>query len=103
MTKENDNAKPAKPGSDMEILEDIRDRLYNGLIGAEPKTKVGDLVKVIGLKNRLTVSGKYEKKFWDMIDNIRDKKRGRKNEDNGGQAIRKRKQKSRITTNAPEE
>ncbi|UCD16385.1 MAG: hypothetical protein JSV44_07925 [Candidatus Zixiibacteriota bacterium] len=56
---------------DIEILERLRDDLYQAIMDNEPNAKVGDLVKVIELKRKLTVSGKAEKKFWDMINSIR--------------------------------
>ena len=58
---------------DLEILEDLKNRLYQAIINDEPIPKVGDLLKVIEMKNKLSVSGKAEKKFWEMIDRIRRK------------------------------
>ena len=35
------------------------------------QSKVGDLLKVIELKRKLSVEGKGEKKFWDMVNKLR--------------------------------
>lgn len=65
---------------DLEILEDLKIRLYQAIINNETPPKVGDLLKVMEMKNKLSVSGKAEKKFWDMINRIREKELSRKNE-----------------------
>jgi len=56
---------------DLEILEDLKNMIYEAIKGNESQPKVGDLLKVIELKRKLAVSGKAEKKFWDMINSIR--------------------------------
>ncbi len=56
---------------DLEILEDLKEKLYGAILNDEPPPKVGDLLKVIEMKNKLSVTAKAEKKFWDMIDEIR--------------------------------
>lgn len=58
--------------SDLEILEDLKERLYQAIINNDAQPKVGDLLKVIEMKNKLSVSGKAEKKFWDLINKIRE-------------------------------
>lgn len=55
--------------SDLEMLEDLKQKIHKGL--KEKDFKVGDLLKVIEMKNKLSVTGKAEKKFWDMIDELR--------------------------------
>lgn len=60
--------------SDLEMLEKIRQKVYEGLQKEGPQKegyKIGDLLKVIEMKNKLSVTGKAEKKFWDMIDELR--------------------------------
>jgi len=66
--------------NDLDILEDLKARLYQEIINSEPPLKVGDLLKVIEMKNKLSVSGKAEKKFWDMINKIREKELSPKSE-----------------------
>jgi hypothetical protein len=56
---------------DLEILEDLKEKLYGAILNDTPLPKVGDLLKVIEMKNKLSVTAKAEKKFWDMIDEIR--------------------------------
>ncbi len=68
--------------NDLDILEELKILLYDAIKNNnknenneknEKQVKVGDLLKVIELKNKLSVAGKGEKKFWEMIDKIRDK------------------------------
>jgi hypothetical protein len=56
---------------DLDILEDLRNKLYEAINMNESQTKVGDLLKVIELKRKLSVEGKGEKRFWDMVNKIR--------------------------------
>ncbi len=57
---------------DLQILEDVRNTLHKIFKNNPEKTKVGDLLKVIELKKRLSVSGSGEKKFWEMINKLRE-------------------------------
>ncbi|HHI02899.1 MAG TPA: hypothetical protein ENL22_05215 [candidate division Zixibacteria bacterium] len=56
---------------DLDILEDLKTRLYDAIKNDDSKTKVGDLLKIIELKRKLSVAGKGEKKFWAMVDKLR--------------------------------
>jgi hypothetical protein len=56
---------------DLEILEDLKQELYEKIKNDKTQVKVGDLLKVIEMKNKLSVTGKAEKKFWEMINKIR--------------------------------
>ncbi len=58
--------------SDLEILEYLKNELFKEFKGDKTKVKVGDLLKVIEMKNKLSVTGKTEKKFWEMINKIRE-------------------------------
>ncbi|MEW5923764.1 MAG: hypothetical protein AB1746_07240 [Candidatus Zixiibacteriota bacterium] len=58
-----------KKMSDLEMLEDLKHKIHEGL--EKKGYKVGDLLKVIEMKNKLSVTGKAEKKFWNMIDELR--------------------------------
>ncbi len=67
--------------SDLEMLEALRNRIYEAITKNEPLPKVGELLKIIEMKNKLTVAGKAEKKFWDMINTLREEKLGGKSKD----------------------
>lgn len=56
---------------DLDILEDLKRKIYAAIKTGEPQPKVGDLLKVIELKRKLSVEGKGEKKFWEMVNKIR--------------------------------
>jgi hypothetical protein len=58
--------------SDLEILEYIKNELFHEFMENKTNVKVGDLLKVIEMKNKLSVTGKAEKKFWEMINKIRE-------------------------------
>lgn len=59
--------------NDLDILEDLKQQLYTAIKNNEPQPKVGDLLKVIEMKNKLSIAGRGEKKFWEMIDMVRRK------------------------------
>ena len=61
-----------KPLNDLQILENVRNKLYEIFDNNPEKMKVGDLLKVIELKKKLSVSGSGEKKFWEMINKLRE-------------------------------
>ena len=60
-----------KPRDDLDILEDLKKKIYDALDVKKNPPKVGDLLKVIEMKSKLSVTGKAEKKFWEMINKIR--------------------------------
>jgi hypothetical protein len=64
--------------NDLDILEELKTLIYKKIINDKQSPKVGDLLKIIEMKNKLTVSGKAEKKFWDMINQVREKELSRK-------------------------
>jgi hypothetical protein len=64
---------------DLEILEDLKNRLYSAILNDEPQPKVGDLLKVIEMKRKLSVEGRGEKKFWAMVNKLREKELSREN------------------------
>ncbi|MFH2036804.1 MAG: hypothetical protein ABIJ45_10410 [Candidatus Zixiibacteriota bacterium] len=59
--------------SDVEILEKVRNKLFETFENENNNAKVGDLLKVIELKNKLSISGQAEKEFWALIDEVRQK------------------------------
>ncbi len=56
---------------DLEMLDEIRNELYKKIKNEMEKPKVGDLLRVIEMKQKLSVEGKGEKKFWEMVNRIR--------------------------------
>ncbi len=57
---------------DLDVLEYIKNKLYEEFKSGNNKVKVGDLLKVMEMKNKLSVTGKAEKIFWEMINKIRE-------------------------------
>ena len=54
------------------MLDDLIARCWRGLKERiEDDAKVGDLIKMIELKRKLTPADSDQKKFWRMLDNIR--------------------------------
>ena len=58
---------------DLEVIETVKRTLYDSFRDEKKRKdiKIGDLLKVIEMKNKLSVAGKAEKKFWEMIDDLR--------------------------------
>ncbi len=56
---------------DIDILEDLESRIYSAIVNDEQPPKVGELLKVIEMKRKLSVEGKAEKIFWDMVNQLR--------------------------------
>ena len=61
-----------KSSDDLTMLDDLIARCWRGLKDRiEDDAKVGDLIKMIELKRKLTPADSDQKKFWRMLDNIR--------------------------------
>ena len=56
---------------DVEILENLKKILYEEITANKKPAKVGDLLKVIDMRRKISAEGKGEKKFWEMVDRIR--------------------------------
>jgi hypothetical protein len=56
---------------DFNLLEELKQKLYHQLPPDLNGYKIGDLLKVIELKNKLAATGTAERKFWLMIDELR--------------------------------
>ncbi len=69
--KSNSDGQDEKKTDDLDILEDLKKRIYDAIKNNTSQPKVGDLLKVIELKRKLSVEGKGEKKFWDMVNKLR--------------------------------
>ena len=60
-----------KPG-DVQILDDLISKFYSQIKDKKlQEVKLGDLLKMIETKRKLTPQGGDQKEFWKMIDNIR--------------------------------
>jgi len=57
--------------TDLEILEKLKAKYYDALVSGIENPRVTDLLRIIEMKNKLTVAGSAEKKFWDLIDRLR--------------------------------
>ncbi len=57
---------------DLEILEQVKIKLYEKFRSDVENAKVGDLLKIIELQKKLSLSSPNEKKFWEMIKGIRE-------------------------------
>lgn len=61
----------AKP-RDVQILDDLINKFYNEIKNKDlQEVKLGDLLKMIETRRKLTPQGGDQKDFWKMIDNIR--------------------------------
>jgi hypothetical protein len=67
----NSSRTPEDKLDDIDILEDLKNRIYSAIVNDEQPPRVGELLKVIEMKRKLSVEGKAEKKFWDMVNQIR--------------------------------
>jgi len=56
---------------DLGMLKSIRDDMYDKLKKEMEKPKVGDLLRVIEMKQKLSVQDQGEKKFWEMVNRVR--------------------------------
>jgi hypothetical protein len=56
----------------LEILEMIIKKFDDDFAGNIEKIKIGDLLKVIELKEKLSVTGTAERTFWKMINKLRE-------------------------------
>lgn len=56
-----------------ELFERIKAKFVEQLRKNEIKLKVGDIVKIIELQKKLTEDSGAEDKFWEMIEQIRQK------------------------------
>jgi flagellar motility protein MotE (MotC chaperone) len=69
--------------SDLEILQEIQDEIYERLKSSDYQPKVADLIKVLDekLKLRMRLSEDGKKAFWDLIEQIRSEELGGDDED----------------------
>ena len=67
-------AEPAEPIVGLDVLDDLIKSSYEKLkVSMEQEPKLGDLIKMIELRHKLTPSASAQKEFWKMLDRIRGK------------------------------
>lgn len=64
--------------TDLEILQEIQDEIYERLKSGDYQPKVADLIKVLDekLKLKMRLSDDGKKAFWDLIEQIRSEELG---------------------------
>ena len=60
-----------KRPSDLEVLEEIQDKIIDELRNKEINPKVGDLLKALELKMKLQLPEEEKKKIWELIEQLR--------------------------------
>jgi len=57
---------------DLQMLDVLIEKGYQALVKQETvEIKLGELIKMIETRRKLTPQGGDQKKFWEMIDNLR--------------------------------
>ena len=57
--------------SDKKLLDFIKDEIEKQVRSGKIKLKVGDLLKILELQNKLSKDSSAEEKFWEMLEKIR--------------------------------
>lgn len=60
-----------KRPSDLEVLEEIQDKIIEELRNKEINPKVGDLLKALELKMKLRLPEEEKQKIWELIEQLR--------------------------------
>ena len=60
-----------KRPSDLEVLEEIQDKIIEELRSKEINPKVGDLLKALELKMKLKLPEEEKQKIWELINQLR--------------------------------
>ncbi len=63
--------KPPQISSDKELLGFMKDEIEKQVRSGKIKLKVGDLMKILELQNKLSSDSGAEEKFWEMLEKIR--------------------------------
>lgn len=63
--------KKLKFKSDLEIIEYLKNLIVSEIQEGTIKLKVGDLLKILEIQKRLSSDSSAEKKFWEVIEQIR--------------------------------
>jgi hypothetical protein len=62
---------PTKRPRDLEVLEEIQDKIIEELRSKEINPKVGDLLKALELKMKLKLPEEEKQKIWELINQLR--------------------------------
>ena len=74
--------KSAEKGkSDLEILEEIQQKIVEELRKKEINPRVGDLLKALELKLKLKLSENERAKIWELINQLREEELSSKEEE----------------------
>ena len=67
------NAGESPDGSPwLTLFDELIERYYREIIKhTEENAKLGDLIKMVELRHKLTPSGADQKRFWKLVDEIR--------------------------------
>ncbi len=57
--------------TDLEILEELQEKIVNELRRKEINPRIGDLLKALELKMKLKLSEQDKEKIWELINQIR--------------------------------
>jgi hypothetical protein len=60
-----------KRQSDLEVLEEIQDKIVEELRSKEMNPRVGDLLKALELKLKLKLPEEEKQKIWELINQLR--------------------------------
>lgn len=71
--KRNTKTKTKKklPKTDQELLQEIKEMIWEQVNNGEIKLKVGDLLKILEIQKKLASDSSAEEKFWEIIEQIR--------------------------------
>ncbi len=78
MTESDNTAKIRK--SDLEVLEEIQDKIIEELRSKEINPRVGDLLKALELKMKLRLPEEERQKIWELINQLRNEELSSKEE-----------------------
>ncbi|SYZ72434.1 hypothetical protein TRIP_C20549 [Candidatus Zixiibacteriota bacterium] len=65
-------AEKAESYTDLEMMEIMINDLFEKFRNNSKGVKVGDIMKIMEYKRKITLSDKSERKFWEMINGIRE-------------------------------
>ena len=64
--------KPPDGSPWLKLFDELIERYYREIIKhAEENAKLGDLIKMVELRHKLTPGGADQKRFWKLVDEIR--------------------------------
>lgn len=58
--------------TDLEVLEELQEKILNELRDKEINPKVGDLLKALELKIKLKLPEEEKEKIWELINQLRE-------------------------------